>query len=99
VSVAAGFGGGVVPGGTGGGGAGIAYAHSGGAVIAARTATVASKGNAARTTSAANLRIKSLHSNYQLRFANYRPTKGDGGRGEAEGEGAERPVEASRPYH
>src|SRR6185369_10997379 len=81
VSLAAGFGGGVVPGGTGGGGGAIAYAQSGGAVVAARTATVTSRGNAARTTSAANLRIKSLHSNNQLWSGNYRRTEGEGGRG------------------
>src|SRR5512143_362722 len=64
VSVAAGFGGGVVPEAAGGGGGAIAYAQSGiWAVVAARTAAVASSGNAARITSAANLRIKSLHSN------------------------------------
>src|SRR6185295_965876 len=63
VSVAAGFGGGVTPGAGGGAGAGMAYAQSGiCAVVAARSATETANGNAARTTSAANLRIKSLHS-------------------------------------
>src|SRR2546426_12726005 len=63
VSVAAGLGGGVTPGAGGGAGAGMAYAQSGiCAVVAARSADVTANGNAARTTSAANLRIKSLHS-------------------------------------
>jgi hypothetical protein len=63
VSVAAGFGGGVTPGAGGGGGGAIAYAQSGiWAVVAARRPTVRARGNAASRTRAANLRIKSLHS-------------------------------------
>src|SRR2546421_6188243 len=62
VSVAAGLGGGVTPGAGGGGGGAMAYAQSGICAVAARSADVTTKGNAARTTSAANLRIKSLHS-------------------------------------
>src|SRR5712691_2631503 len=63
VSVCAGLGGRVSPGASGGGGGAIAYAQSGiWVVVAARRATVTTNGNAARTTRAANLRIKSLHS-------------------------------------
>src|SRR5258705_4106347 len=79
VSVCAGFGGGVVPGGTGAGGGAIAYDQSGiWAVVAARTGTVRARGNAARMTSPANLRIKSLHSRRVIDGATIRPNPGFG---------------------
>src|SRR5207237_4643320 len=78
VSVCAGLGGLTSPGASGGGGGAMAYAQSGiCAVVAACSATERARGNAARMTSAANLRIKTLHNELPgLGAANYTPYHG-----------------------
>src|SRR5438477_11522234 len=79
VSVCAGLGGLTSPVASGGGGGAMAYAQSGiCAVVAACSATERARGNAARMTSAANLRIQTLQqrSHQALGVANYTPDHG-----------------------